>query len=300
MFLRRTRPTAGQIVAELGSAQPAAGWLPWPAGESAATRPQGAGSAQGPTAPRAEPAGDRSPRPAHAPTVTSAHPYDPGNAATWPPQPHDPVRSRLGQRRPGLAWAAAAAAAVAVAALSIAAVAALPHRPATVQPAAGEHTGLTAPPRSAASSAGVAWTAYQDPGDFSIKLPPGWAASSTTATGVRFTGPQPGFVVLVAWTTQPQADQLADWRQQAAAKAQSDSTYQQICIWRIYYRGYNSADWEFTNMYQGLLTHVIDHGFIVTPGRLAYAIELYGPDASWSSVHASIWDELLQTFTPSR
>jgi len=45
----------------------------------------------------------------------------------------------------------------------------------------------------------------------------------------------------------------------------------------VSYRGYNAADWEFTNMYQGQLTHVLDQGFIVTPGRLACAIELYGP-----------------------
>jgi hypothetical protein len=106
--------------------------------------------------------------------------------------------------------------------------------------------------------------------------------------------------VLVAWTTHPKADQLADWRQQAAIKAQSDPTYQQVRIWRMNYRGYNAADWEFTNMYQGQLVHVLDRGFIVTSGRLGYAIELYGPVADWSSVRASIWQGLLETFMPAR
>jgi len=45
---------------------------------------------------------------------------------------------------------------------------------------------------------------------------------------------------------------------------------------------------------------VLDQGFIVIPGRLAYAIELYGPDAGWSSVYAGVWQGLLATFTPAR
>jgi hypothetical protein len=60
----------------------------------------------------------------------------------------------------------------------------------------------------------------------------------------------------------------------------------------VIYRGHNTADWEFTNMYQGRLTHVLDRGFIVTPGRLGYAIELYGPDTGWSAVRASVWEGL--------
>ena len=102
----------------------------------------------------------------------------------------------------------------------------------------------------------------------------------------------------LAWTTHPKPDALADWRQQAALKTQSDPTYRKIGIQRVTYRGYNTADWEFTNMYQGRLTHVLHRGFIVTPGRLGYAIELYGPDTGWSAVRASVWEGLLQTFKP--
>ena len=286
----RQRPTASQIITELGSAQPEAGWLPGPPGESANHHP-GTGNAQSLTAPRAEPAGICSPRPAFPPTVTTAHSHDAGDAISWSAQPADPARSRPGRRGQALTWAA-----VAAAVLSIAAVAAILHRPAATQP----RPRLAAPSRPAASSTSAGWTAYRDSSGFSIKLPPGWAIYKRDATGVTFTVPRPGFRVFVGWTTHPRPDQLADWRQKAANKTEFDPTYQQIGIWRVSYRGYNAADWEFTNMYQGRLTHVLDHGFIVTPGHLAYAIELYGPDASWSSVHASIWEELLQTFTPAR
>lgn len=52
-------------------------------------------------------------------------------------------------------------------------------------------------------------------------------------------------------------------------------------------------------MYQGQLTHVLDRGFIVIPGRLGYAIEIYGPGTGWPAVRASIWEGLLQTFMPA-
>jgi eukaryotic-like serine/threonine-protein kinase len=105
--------------------------------------------------------------------------------------------------------------------------------------------------------------------------------------------------VVVWWTTAPQPDQLADWRQQAAYKAQTDPTYRQLAIRRVSYRGYNCANWEFSNSYHGQAIHVLDHGFIVTPGALAYAIELYGPEAGWRNVRAGTWTGLLDSFTPA-
>lgn len=102
---------------------------------------------------------------------------------------------------------------------------------------------------------------HQDPSGFSIDLPAGWTVASRSGSEAHFTGAPPGFAVVVAWTSQPKPDQLADWRQQAASKAASDPTYQQISIHRVSYRGYNAADSEFTNMYQGELARVLDQGF---------------------------------------
>ncbi len=56
---------------------------------------------------------------------------------------------------------------------------------------------------------------------------------------------------------------------------------------------------QFTNVHGGVLTHVIDLGFIVRPHVQAYAIELYGPQADWSSVHGSMWSKVLATFEPA-
>jgi hypothetical protein len=155
--------------------------------------------------------------------------------------------------------------------LSIAAVAVMLHRPAAAHRARPTAVSSAAPPSPATvtSSAATGWTTYRDPEGFSIKIPPGWAIHTRTATEVTFTGPQAGFVVLVGWTTHPRPDALADWRQQAALKTQSDPTYQQIGIQRVTYRGYNTADWEFTNMYHGQLTHVLDRASSSRPAASA-------------------------------
>jgi eukaryotic-like serine/threonine-protein kinase len=156
------------------------------------------------------------------------------------------------------------------------------------------------PAPTAASPSALIWANYQDPSGFSIDLPAGWTVSSESNERVEFTGPSPeGFTVVVQWTKHPKPDALADWRQQAAYKAQTDPTYQQIGIRRVSYRSYNAADWEFDNVFQGELTHVLDRGFVIQPGALGYAIELYGPNAQWPQVYASMWNDLVTSFEPA-
>jgi hypothetical protein len=307
------RPTALQFLANLAAAHPAAAnltdWRPAPIAQTLVRRPSVPTDAPRPAQGLPEPdvtvmPGAGSPGP---PTRTAATMRHADHGVDWPAPPADGSHQTRPRRRPrGWTWAAGAvAAALAVTAGGFAITAALTaHQSTTAPPAAPPATptaGPTAahPARSAASPAGLSWVSYQDPSGFSIKLPVGWAVSSRAPGEVHFTGQPDGFVVVVAWTTHPQADQLSDWRQQSAAKAQSDLTYQEIRIQRVSYRGYDAADWEFTNIYQGELTHVIDRGFIVQPGHLAYAIELYGSNAQWPPVYASMWTELVTSFEPA-
>ncbi len=124
-------------------------------------------------------------------------------------------------------------------------------------------------------------------------------ATATKTDEVDFTGPPAGFFVVIAWTSHPQPDALTDWQQQAASRAEHDPNYRQIGIRRVPYRGYNAADWEFTDG-AGEQTHVLDRSFIVTPGRLAYAIELYGPASQWDSVFNNMWNRLVTGFALAR
>jgi serine/threonine protein kinase len=274
----RRRPTAGQVVAALAAGQPAAvahpagGWDPW---------------------------GQPARHPGSPQTVSDGHPGRSRDSGTWPELPFGPARRSRGPR------VAIAALGVAVVAGAAGSAVALSHH---FGSPAGPSSAVTAPggsgpawgtaPPSAGPLAG--WTSYHGPdGIFSIGLPPGWSATSVSADEVKFSGPQPGFTALVAWTTHPKPDAYGDWQQQSAATAQRDPSYQLIGIQRISYRGWSAADWEFLAMHDGQPYHFLDRGLIVRPGQLAYAIELYGPQAQWPSVKASIWAGLTATFQPA-
>ncbi len=200
-------------------------------------------------------------------------------------RPAPQARRTLGDRR----HAAVAVAAAVVAFLTLA-------QPGRAHGAHAAGTGHAATGRAVSAPR---WHTYDDPSGFAIGLPPGWAVASTTPGEVQFTGTPSGFVLVVAWSTHPQADALADWQHQAAGKAAADSSYRQISIRQVSYRGYNAADWQFTNIYQGVPIRVIDRTFIVRPGQLSYAIELYGPAGKWPAVYASIWQPLLTSFQPA-
>ncbi len=197
------------------------------------------------------------------------------------------------RRRSGrMVIGAAAAVAVTAAVVTFLALALPRHTPSA-------HAPNTGHPAAARASLAPGWHNYEDPSGFAIGLPHDWAVASTTTGEVQFAGAPGGFVVVVGWSTHPLADALADWEHQAAGKAAADSSYRQISIRRVTYRGYNAADWQFTNIYQRVRIRVIDRTFIVRPGQLSYAIELYGPASQWRSVYASIWQPLVTSFQPA-
>ncbi len=156
---------------------------------------------------------------------------------------------------------------------------------------------------AASAPAGAGWTAYQDSSGFSVKLPPGWVESSATRTGtypgVNFTGPSAGFDLFISWSKITGPSALGSWQQLDALHAKDDPTYQRIDLHQVTYRGYDAAAWEFTDIHDGVLTHVLDWGFVVNPGVLGYAIELYGPQADWPDVYDSIWNKILASFVPA-
>lgn len=172
-------------------------------------------------------------------------------------------------------------------------------------PAAVAPVAFTKPPQQPRqpqqpATSVTGWWRYTDPTGFSINLPAGWRQGYRSAYQVRFTNPaDPGAAIVVAYTTTPRPDQYLDWEQQSAGTAEADPAYLLVGIHRVYYRGYNSADWEFTDSVSGRLTHFLDHGFISTSGAQAYSIELIAPASRWNSVKASLWGQLLASFTPA-
>lgn len=142
---------------------------------------------------------------------------------------------------------------------------------------------------------GAAQTTYKGSQGYSIGLPKGWAYQSASSAGDRFTGPD-GQKLLVAWTSTPKGDPVTDWKNQE--RYMTRSQYQKIRIEQVDYRGWNTADWEFTYVESGTEYRTIDRGFVVN-GHLGYALMYTAKAADWDSgLRKDTWKTLANTFEP--
>ncbi|MER7487274.1 serine/threonine-protein kinase [Streptomyces sp. NPDC126497] len=136
---------------------------------------------------------------------------------------------------------------------------------------------------------------YKGNQGYSIGLPEGWTFRSTGAAGDRFTGPD-GQKLLIGWTTTPKDDPVADWKNQERAMVRSQ--YQRISIKPVDYRGWNTADWEFTYVESGTTYRSIDRGTVVGE-RLGYGLMYTAKAAEWDSDRRKdTWRTLTKTFRP--
>ncbi|GAA4809550.1 serine/threonine-protein kinase [Streptomyces ziwulingensis] len=142
--------------------------------------------------------------------------------------------------------------------------------------------------------AGAASTHEGDQG-YDIGLPAGWKYQSTGAAGDRFTGPD-GQKLLIAWTSTPKGDPVADWKNQERYMVRSQ--YQKIRIEKVGYRGWNAADWEFTYVDGGTKYRTIDRGFVVDEDQ-GYALMYTAKAADWGSdQRRETWQTLTKSFEP--
>ncbi|MEU9555172.1 serine/threonine-protein kinase [Streptomyces fumanus] len=136
---------------------------------------------------------------------------------------------------------------------------------------------------------------HQGKQGYEIGLPKGWKYASTGAAGDRFTGPG-GQKLLVAWTSTPKSDPVADWKNQE--RYMTRSQYQKIRIEKVGYRGWNAADWEFTYVESGTKYRTIDRGFVVDDHQ-GYALMYTAKSADWDSdLRRDTWRTLTKTFEP--
>ncbi|MEU6588942.1 protein kinase [Streptomyces sp. NPDC046881] len=130
---------------------------------------------------------------------------------------------------------------------------------------------------------------------YSIGLPKGWKFRTTGGAGDRYTGPD-GQKLLVAWTGTPKGDPVADWRNQERYMVRSQ--YHRIRIEEVDYRGWNTADWEFTYVEDGTGYRTIDRGFVVND-HLGYALMYTAKDADWhGDLRKDTWKTLTKSFAP--
>ncbi|WP_328661472.1 serine/threonine-protein kinase [Streptomyces sp. NBC_00334] len=141
---------------------------------------------------------------------------------------------------------------------------------------------------------GVAAT-HQGGQGYRIGLPEGWKFASTGSSGDRFTGPG-GQKLLVAWTSTPKGDPVADWKNQERYMVRSN--YAKIRIEKVGYRGWNAADWEFTYTDGGTKYRTVDRGFVVNDHQ-GYALMYTAKADDWGGdLRRDTWRTLSKTFAP--
>ncbi|MFD3834970.1 serine/threonine-protein kinase [Streptomyces sp. NPDC058642] len=168
--------------------------------------------------------------------------------------------------------------------------------------AAAEKTPSSSASATGGSGAGgsadgdsTATTTYKGGQGYSIGLPKGWKFQTSSSAGDRFTGPD-GQKLLVAWTSTPKGDPVADWKSQE--RYMTRSQYDRVRIAKVNYRGWLAADWEFTYVEGGTKYRTIDRGFVVND-HLGYALMYTAKAANWGSeLRKDTWQTLAQTFEP--
>ncbi|MEL3951028.1 MULTISPECIES: serine/threonine-protein kinase [Streptomyces] len=138
---------------------------------------------------------------------------------------------------------------------------------------------------------------YKHPQGFSIGLPKGWKFRTTDRAGARFTGPN-GQKLLIGWTPTPKDNPVADWKNQELGMRRAQ--YDRIRIEKVDFRGWNTADWEFTYVDGGTKYRSVDRGFVVN-GGLGYGLMYTAKADDWGSdQRREAWRTFTRTFEPKK
>ncbi|NEA62277.1 serine/threonine-protein kinase [Streptomyces sp. SID12488] len=160
---------------------------------------------------------------------------------------------------------------------------------------AGTGPGNSASASASAPGGSAGVSTHKNGQGFSIGLPAGWKYESTGAAGARFAGPD-GQKLLVGWTTTPKSDPVADWKNQE--RYMTRSQYDRIRIEKVDYRGWNTADWEFTYTDGGTKYRSVDRGFVVDD-QLGYGLMYTAKASNWDSgLRKETWRTFTETFEP--
>ncbi|MEU9587388.1 serine/threonine-protein kinase [Streptomyces werraensis] len=138
-------------------------------------------------------------------------------------------------------------------------------------------------------------TTYRGQQGYSIGLPAGWKFTSSDEAGDRFTGPN-GQKLLIGWTSTPKDDPVADWKNQERFMVRPQ--YKRIRIAAVEYRGWKTADWEFTYVDGGVTYRSVDRGTVVNDG-LGYGLMYTARADAWDGEQRrNTWRTLTETFRP--
>jgi serine/threonine protein kinase len=164
----------------------------------------------------------------------------------------------------------------------------------TAAPTSGSATGPTTGPTTAPTTPAQAtaparaavpenWDTFEGWSGFRVPVPPGMTFRRDQ-TRAEFRDNK-GRLLIIDQRDDPQPDPVADWRDQERTRLAAGryEDYQRIRIAEVEYRGWKTADWEWTYTgNSGGRIHVLSRGFITGPEQ-AHGIYWSTPASQWES-----------------
>lgn len=166
---------------------------------------------------------------------------------------------------------------------------------APVTTAAPTDRGLSTPSPEAAAPPPPGYQLYRDPTGFSVAVPTGWRQQKV-GTAVTFRDPATGRQLSIDQRTAPKPDPYDDLMAQEPALKARTPGYDFLRIARVRYRGWPTADWEYTAG-SGARTHTVTRSVVPWADR-GYMITWSTADARWKA-DRKLFDVFVRTFSPA-
>jgi serine/threonine protein kinase len=157
-----------------------------------------------------------------------------------------------------------------------------------------------APPATSSPSAALpaGYYRFTNSTGFSIGVPRGWQISHDGHYVYIRDPANSGIFLLIDQSDQPQANALADWRQQAANRQGTYPGYHLILLQSVRYpQAEQAADWEFTYNRNGVTVQVLNRN-ILANARHAYALYWSTPVSDWNAYY-HYFQVFAATFRPA-
>jgi serine/threonine protein kinase len=158
-----------------------------------------------------------------------------------------------------------------------------------------------APPATSSPSAALpaGYYRFTNSTGFSIGVPRGWQISHDGHYVYIRDPANSGIFLLIDQSDQPQANALADWRQQAANRQGTYPGYHLILLQSVRYpQAEQAADWEFTYNRNGVTVQVLNRN-ILANARHAYALYWSTPVSDWNAYY-HYFQVFAATFRPAQ
>jgi hypothetical protein len=168
--------------------------------------------------------------------------------------------------------------------------------PSAAPPSTGHQGPTGGASRVGGTGVPAGYTRYTDPSGFSVAVPVGWTKTRVRPGQLDFQDPSGSRYLRFGYTSMPHDDPKADWERLEPSVQQRLAGYHRISIEDVSYRGWPTADWQFTFGSSGQ-TRVIDRGFKVDESH-GYAIYLSAPASDWQHSF-TYFDVAARTFRPA-